>query len=115
MLIKGIEGMSPGEVKFEVEKGGRFIFYQYCVSALIITIRQPTDIYFVRAGQNHVLKGLPWTLLTLVMGWWGIPWGPIYTVGVLWKNLHGGEDVTSQVLLDLNIGFVDVGAVAGSQ
>ncbi len=109
--IKGIDGLSPQEVKFEVEKGGRFVMYQYCLSALIITIRQPTDIYFLRAGESRFLKGLPWSLLTFFVGWWGIPWGPIYSIAVLWKNSRGGEDVTAQMLTDLNIGYVDLEAV----
>jgi hypothetical protein len=29
-----------------------------------------------------------------VAGWWGIPWGPIYTVQSLWVNLRGRHDVT---------------------
>jgi hypothetical protein len=40
---------------------------------------------------------MPWTLLTLVMGWWGIPWGPIRSVQSLWTNLKGGVDVTAEV------------------
>jgi hypothetical protein len=37
-------------------------------------------------------------LLTLVAGWWGIPWGPIYTIQGVWVNLNGGRDVTPQIM-----------------
>ena len=35
--------------------------------------------------------------------WWGIPWGPIYTVGCLSTNLKGGKDVTDEIVKSMNI------------
>ena len=97
MKIKGIEGMSPETLQHEIAQGGKFVLYKYCVSLLVITFRRPTDVYFVKAGESRVMKGLPWTLLTLLLGWWGIPWGPIYSIQSLYGNLQGGQDVTAQV------------------
>ena len=88
--INGIEGMSPDQVAFEINRGAKFVRYRYCVSALVVTIMQSTDIYLIKAGENRILKGLPWTLLTLVMGWRGIPWGPIRSIQSLWINFSGG-------------------------
>lgn len=95
--ITGIESMNNQQIAFELQRGGKFVQYQYCVSILILTFKQGTDIYFVRADENPVVKGLGWTLLTLLAGWWGIPFGPIYTVQCLYYNLRGGHDVTAQV------------------
>ena len=94
--IVGIQGMSPQQVAFEVQRGAKFVQYQYCVSALVVTFKRGTDIYFIPAEQNRSMKGLGWTLLTALAGWWGIPWGPIYTVQSLWVNLRGGHDLTAQ-------------------
>jgi hypothetical protein len=101
MRIQGIEGLSADQVRFEVQRGARFVFFQYCVSILILTFRRPSDVFFVRSGENAVVKGLPYTLLTLLVGWWGIPWGPIYTIGSLITNLGGGKDVTQEILAGL--------------
>ena len=98
MQIQGIEGMTTGQVQFELQRGAKFVFYYYCVSLLVITFRRPSGIYFLRAGESTVVKGLPWTLLTVVAGWWGIPWGPIYTIGSLITNFRGGKNVTTEVL-----------------
>jgi len=111
--IKGIAGMTPQEITFEVNRGGKFIVYRFCFSALVLTVLTSTDIYFVRAGQSRMAKALPWIILTLLLGWWGIPWGPIRTVQAVWTNLHGGEDVTAAVASAMGLQSVNW-ATAGS-
>lgn len=102
MAINGIEGLSAEDVNIELQLGGKFVVYQYCVSILIMTFRQPSDVYFIKADESAIFKGLPFILLSLVMGWWGIPWGPIYTIGSLITNLSGGNDVTDTVISAIN-------------
>lgn len=60
---------------------------------------------FLRADESPKVKGLAWTLLTFVVGWSGIPWGPIYTVQSLWVNLRGGHDLTAQAATALQLPF----------
>jgi hypothetical protein len=96
--IRGVEGMTPEQVRFEVQRGARFVLFQYCISALVVTFRRPSDIYLIRAEENATVKGLPFTLLTLLLSWWGIPWGPIYSVQSLITNLGGGKNVTSEIM-----------------
>lgn len=98
MKIVGAEGLTSAEVQQEVADGARFILYGYCISLLVVTFKRSSNIYFVRAGESTFARGLPFTLISLVAGWWGIPWGPIYTVQTIAQNLQGGRDVTSQVL-----------------
>lgn len=98
MKIVGTEGLSNAQVQDEISRGGKFVLFQYCVSLLVITFRRSSNIHFVRAGESAVTKGLGFTLISLLLGWWGIPWGPIYTIGSLVTNLGGGKDVTQQVL-----------------
>ena len=99
--IRGIEGMKQGELEFEVQRGGKFVLFQYCISVIILTFRRGSDVYFLRAGENAVVKGLPFTLLSLVAGWWGIPWGPIYTIQCISNNSCGGKDVTQAIINSL--------------
>ncbi len=98
MNIRGIKGMTPEQLRFEVQRGARFVLFQYCISALVVTFRRPSDVYLVRADENAAVKGLPFTLLTLLLGWWGIPWGPIWTVQSLVTNLRGGKNVTATII-----------------
>jgi hypothetical protein len=97
MKITGIDQLSLVEIEAELELGGRFVYYQYCISLLLVTFRQPSNIVFLRADERGVARGLPYTFVTLLLGWWGLPWGPIYTAGALLCNLAGGNDVTLAV------------------
>lgn len=101
MTINNIEGLTMKDLQDEIDRGGKFVMYQYCISILILTFRQPTEIYFIRGHENAVGKGISYSLISFVAGWWGIPWGPIYTVGSLINNFKGGKDVTAAVMQSL--------------
>ena len=98
MKIKGLENITNHELSMEIQNGGKFVIFQYCISVVILTFKRPSDIYFIRAGEKGSKQGLPFTLISIFLGWWGIPWGPIYTIQSLHTNLSGGKDVTQPVL-----------------
>ncbi len=102
MQIAGIESMGINELNFEIQRGGKFVIFHYCISIVIMTFKRPSKIYFIRAGESAVSKGLPFTALSLVLGWWGIPWGPIYTISSLVTNFRGGKDITQEMVQALN-------------
>jgi len=95
--VIGIEGLQPEQVAEELQRGAKFVIYQYCISIIVMTFKRGSDIYYIRPGENRIVKGLGFTLLSLVAGWWGFPWGPIYTITSLVTNLGGGKDVTAEV------------------
>lgn len=98
MAIRGIEGMSDADILAEVQKGGRFVVYMYCFSVLVLTFRRGTDVYFLKAGESGFKHSMGWTAMTLFLGWWGVPWGPIYSIQCLYTNLRGGRDVTNEIV-----------------
>ena len=86
------------ELERAVEAGGRFVFFQYCVSALVITFKRPSGLTFLRANEDGFSSALGYSLISLVAGWWGVPWGPIWTISTVITNARGGRDVTLEVL-----------------
>lgn len=60
-----------------------------------------SDVYFTRAREETTSKSIGFTLLTLVAGWWRIPFGPIFTVQALVTNFRGGKGVTKEVVSSL--------------
>jgi hypothetical protein len=98
MKIVGIDNISNEQIEAQLQQGAKFVVYQYCISVLVMTFKRSSNIHFVPSGQSAVKKSVPFVLTSLLLGWWGIPWGPIYTVGTVFKNLGGGIDVTADVL-----------------
>jgi hypothetical protein len=98
MQIKNANGLTLQEVKNEIHNGGKFVTFEYTVSILVMTFKRPTDVYLLRAGESHWGKSLPFTILSLLIGWWGFPWGLIYTPMSLFTNLSGGNDVTVEIM-----------------
>jgi hypothetical protein len=98
MQVKNVYGLTTEQIKNEVANGAKFVYFQYTISVIILTFRRNSGIYFVKSEEKHVIKGLPYTLISFFLGWWGIPWGPVYTIQSLSTNLGGGKDVTAQVM-----------------
>lgn len=64
--------------------------FDVCVSAVFATATYHSAYRLVddpaRPGINLLC-----TSCTLLMGWWGLPWGPIQTINSLCQNLAGGR------------------------
>jgi hypothetical protein len=82
----------------EVQQGSRLVVFEYCVSFLVITLRRRSEPQIIRSGEDAAARGWRYSRISLLCGWWGIPWGPIWTIGSLMTNLRGGRDVTEALL-----------------
>jgi hypothetical protein len=98
MRIKNIDGLSAEDLQREVKEGGRFVFYPYTISLIVVTFKRTSGVYLVRGNEHKLGKALPFTLLSALLGWWAIPFGPKYTLESLVTNLKGGKDVTEEVM-----------------
>jgi hypothetical protein len=70
----------------------------YVASAVAFTTRFPGK--FVNVCDRHArLATAPAVVFSLVAGWWGIPWGPLWTTDALYRNLfEGGVTLDADVL-----------------
>jgi hypothetical protein len=99
--ISGAENMSVNELRDALALGGRIVIFQYCISVLVLSFRRASPITFIPPGQSAIGKGTPYSLISLFVGWWGIPWGPIWTISTLITNLGGGKDLTREMMAAL--------------
>jgi hypothetical protein len=95
--IRGAEHLSPAQVASVLAEGGRLVLFEFCVSFVVVTLRCPSRVHLLRPGQVGALVSFPYTALTFLFGWWGLPWGIVHTPLVLVNNLCGGTDVTAQL------------------
>jgi hypothetical protein len=97
MKIKGIDGWNIAQIQDEISGGGRFVQYSCCISLLVVTYRYRSPVYFLCKNQNAFIKGLPFTIITLLFGWWAVPYGPFYTLASVYRNV-AGKCVTDVVM-----------------
>lgn len=64
--------------------------YPYVVSAVVVTFRFESRPHRPRTLDGRYLRGVPYLLVSLLFGWWGVPWGPIQTWRAIWDCLNGG-------------------------
>ena len=76
----------------------KYVIYEYYISAVVISFLQLSDVQELKAAESKFVRGLKYNAITLTAGWWSFPFGPIYTLIVLFKNLFGGVDVTERVV-----------------
>jgi hypothetical protein len=101
--IKNMDDLSTEELNLELISGAKFVIFQYCISLLIITFNRNSDVYFIRSGESTLKHGIGFTIISFLLGWWGLPWGPIYTIGTIHTNFNGGKNVTEDVLQTIKI------------
>jgi len=101
MEIKNIEGLRVSEIQAMVNNGGKFVIFPYTVSIVIMTFKRSSSIYFIRPDESSFKHSYKHIALNGVMGWWGIPWGPIYTIQSIYQQLSGGKDVTAAIMAHL--------------
>jgi len=97
-IIKNFNSRNLKDYEHEIKRGGKFVTFQYTISVIFFTFKETSSIYLIKGSESSVFKGLRFTLLTFFLGWWGIPWGPIYTIQSLINNLKGGNDITYEVM-----------------
>jgi hypothetical protein len=104
--------MSVADLQQAVAAGGKFVCFQFCVSVIVLSFKRSSPIIFLRPGESAFSKGLPYSMISLIAGWWGIPWGPIWTLTTVAENISGGKDLTAHVLAALGAPMPPVGTPA---
>jgi hypothetical protein len=69
----------------------RSIRFEYCISLVLFTLRRESEIVVLKPGQSAAVASIPYCMITLLLGWWGVPWGIFLTPVIVWRNLRGGH------------------------
>jgi len=105
--IRGIEHLDGDRLARELEHGARFVSFSYCVSILLVSFRRSSGVVYLPPDTLAQWVGSRYLLVTLLLGWWALPWGPIYALGCIWQALRGGADCTWEIVEDLDLIFPD--------
>ncbi len=97
LAIAGAETLSVETVRRQLAEGGRFVRYSYCISVVVFTFRLRSNVFYVAPYAHAAKNGLPYSAISFLAGWWGLPFGPIFTVASIFQNIRG-NDVTAEVI-----------------
>jgi len=95
-IVCDSEDLSDQEIAARIACGYRLVFFEYCFSFVLDTARRRSPIFLLATTDHGWKKRMRYSLISFFAGWWGVPWGLIYTPIVIVSNLVGGCDVTSQ-------------------
>ena len=97
MKIMNIDGLTAHDLQRQVDNGAQFIYFAYTISLIVVTFKRTSGVYLVQQAENRAIRGIPFTMISLLLGWWGIPFGPLYTIESIRTNMRG-KDVTDEVM-----------------
>lgn len=78
----------------------RYVIFYQVTSFIFVTIRSPIQgIFCPSCAERKVLRS---TIVTWLIGWWGLPRGVVYSLTTIIHNLLGGskpDDVNARLLI----------------
>lgn len=93
---------SLDELKQYIEKGAKFIIFQYSISVfLAVILRRFSPAILVEPVDSVSKYKRKYNLISYLFGWWGLPWGPILTIQSISLNNRGGIDYTDEIMLNI--------------
>jgi hypothetical protein len=72
----------------------RLALMYYAISVIFITYRRGASGMWCE--RCRAFEAAKWSIVSGLLGWWGVPWGPIYTIHALFVNAKGGSQPNSQ-------------------
>lgn len=102
ITLRGTRPLFDEELRTRVAAGARCVRFEFCFSLLFVTIRRQSPVYLTSSWEQRYLRGLGYSVLALLLGPWGIPWGLLWTPWAVWVNATGGVDCTGEILARLD-------------
>lgn len=96
LLLSNMEHLNSGRVFYRgvpITSETVLRTYYFTISAGLVSMKNQTRFY-IDPYDQLALSSLENSLLSLMFGWWGFPFGVIYTTQTLVKNFRGGETVS---------------------
>jgi len=106
-LLENQAAVKAGSARYNgapIDEQTVLVQYQAAMSFLVVSIKASSRFYL--AGEESSLTtAARFSLCSLLLGWWGLPWGPVYTVSSVFSNLRGGKRRNVRDVLDELTGY----------
>src|SRR3954463_1041671 len=85
------------------------VVFACCVSCGILTWVYWSKPYRISSRSQGFLRGSPYSVMTLLLGWWGLPWGVVLSPRAVWTNCTGGVEAPAErIVVGRLIGWIVV-------
>jgi hypothetical protein len=88
-LPRSVNRAGP-EQSAQPEGGANEVVFAYCISCVALTWQLWSRPYRIPSRRWARIRGLPYSLVSVTLGWWGAPWGFLLTPATVWTNWKGG-------------------------
>lgn len=89
--LHNVKHLSHEQVADRLIEGATLVQFEYCISLIVITFTLQSGVYLIERNQKTGPYSWRYNLVTILLGWWGIPWGPIRSIRALRTNSNGGK------------------------
>lgn len=93
-------GVARGQIVVRPET--ELMVYEAASSFFVVTLRLRSRMFLAGEREAGTARWM-YSLASLIFGWWGIPWGPIWTIGAVVRNARGGHRLRVADLLRLPV------------
>ncbi len=66
--------------------------YPYVISGVFFTLEAQSEVKIVHSDNARMAWGLYYCCVSLLLGWWAVPWGFRLTPHAAWRSLLGGVE-----------------------
>ena len=80
-----------------LQEGALCVRYEYAVSCVVFTLQFQSKVHLIRGAGGRYGRGIPYMVVSVLLGPWALPWGPLATLHALWHDGTGGHDVTDEI------------------
>lgn len=85
------------EVVNDRHHGAKFVFFGYLIPRPIFSpIKRISKVYYLKPNENASQYSTKYNFITMLWGWWGLPFGPGATYSTI-KSNKTGIDITNDV------------------
>lgn len=101
-LIENVEAIERGVAfyrGFPVHRETQFAQYSWALSVFVVSFKLPSR-YYVVGHESTSWAAFLYSALSFALGWWGFPFGPIFTILAIVGNLSGGDRRSVGDLID---------------
>ena len=99
--LKVPDDLTLESLKACVENGYRFLVFRYDIGIGVTSFQRFSSAILVAPNERLEPYYRPYNLITMLIGWFCFPLGPVTAIKTIIFNANGGVDLTGDIMLNI--------------